>query len=82
MLTAQSAPGAAIDVRTRPTVVKLLTAGDVCAILSRSKRWLERSRLQGRFPAPDYQLGRYPRWKPSTVQAWLDAQSQQAQAAQ
>jgi predicted DNA-binding transcriptional regulator AlpA len=32
----------------------------------------------GRFPRPDLRIGRLPKWKPSTVTAWIDAQSRKA----
>lgn len=49
----------------------LLTVADITAALGCSRRWLEQARAGGRFPVPDCQVGRHPRWRRSTVSAWI-----------
>jgi hypothetical protein len=39
--------------------------------LGMSRRTLERLRASGRFPAPDFWIGRSPRWKRETLVNWI-----------
>ena len=51
---------------------ELLTVDQVCAYLSMDESTLRRHRRLGLFPSPDAVIsGRYPRWKTSTVAAYL-----------
>lgn len=59
---------------TRPApedVDRLLSVADVCAALGCSRRWLEQARHAGRFPKPDAHVGRSPKWRRSTLEAWI-----------
>jgi hypothetical protein len=49
----------------------LLTPTDLARILGVSKRFLERSRSAGTFPAPDVWLGRLPRYTHKSVRAFI-----------
>jgi hypothetical protein len=51
----------------------MLGLDDLATILKCSRRWLERARSAGRVPKPDFMAGRCPRWKPSTIRAWIEA---------
>jgi predicted DNA-binding transcriptional regulator AlpA len=33
---------------------------------------IERLRRAGKIPPPDVMIGRLPRWKPSTIRAWIE----------
>jgi predicted DNA-binding transcriptional regulator AlpA len=54
-----------------PAIESLLSIGDVARALSCSRRWHEQARAAGRFPRPDCRLGRSPRWKRTTLEAWI-----------
>jgi excisionase family DNA binding protein len=53
----------------------MLTIDDWARILNVSRRLVERQRAAGKLPAPDLHIGKLPRWRPSTVRAWLDARA-------
>lgn len=55
-----------------PTIEPLLGISDLAAVLSCSRRLVERMRSAGRLPRPDLFVGRMPRWKAATVRAWID----------
>jgi len=55
------------------TVEKIMSVGDIIAFLGVSRRTIERLLSSGRFPQPDCRIGKLPRWKPSTVRAWIEA---------
>jgi hypothetical protein len=40
--------------------------------LACSRRMVERLRASGRLPAPDFFVGRLPRWRADTVRAWIE----------
>jgi hypothetical protein len=50
----------------------LLSLDDLAAILKCSRRLLERMRSAGKVPRPDFMVGRCPRWKRSTLAAWIE----------
>jgi len=57
---------------TKPVVIEsLLSVNEVAAALGCVRRTLERLRSTGAFPKPDLQVGRCPRWKASTINAWI-----------
>lgn len=59
---------------TKPAAIEaLLSVNEVSAVLGCVRRTLERLRSTGAFPKPDAMVGRCPKWKPSTVQSWIDA---------
>jgi predicted DNA-binding transcriptional regulator AlpA len=49
----------------------LLRQSDLPRVLSCSLRTVERLRVSGKLPRPDLHLGRSPRWKRSTISAWI-----------
>ncbi len=50
----------------------MLSLNDLAAWLNCSRRILERMRSAGKVPRPDFQLGKGPRWKRSTIEAWIE----------
>ena len=61
------------------TIVRLALAGvepalgleDWPVVLGCSRREIEKMKSSGRLPAPDFHVGRLPRWHAATVRAWL-----------
>ena len=53
----------------------LWSARRVCAFLAVSDRWVRRGMACGRFPRPDYRLGRAMRWKRQTIDAYLESKA-------
>ena len=49
----------------------MLGIDDLAAILSCSRRLVERMRSAGKVPKPDFHAGRCPRWKPETIRRWI-----------
>ena len=50
--------------------------------LGLGSRWTVRNRVKdGTFPEPDCYLGDSPRWKDSTVQAWIESLPKERTAA-
>lgn len=47
----------------------------VCGFLSVTDRWIRRNMACGRFPRPDYRLGRAMRWKRETIDAYLESKA-------
>lgn len=70
------------DHRTRPVpqpppdVERMLRIGEVAKILGIARRTFERMLSAGTFPTHDLNLGRIKVWRPSTVQAWIESESQ------
>jgi predicted DNA-binding transcriptional regulator AlpA len=50
----------------------LLSIDDLAAILSCSRRLIERMRSAGRLPKPDIKIGKMPRWRPETIRRWIE----------
>jgi len=50
----------------------LLGIDDLAALLSCSRRLVERMRSAGKVPKPDIHVGRCPRWRAETVRAWIE----------
>lgn len=46
-------------------------AAEVASFLTVSRRTLDRWVAQGRFPAPDYWVNRFPVWRRSSIIGWL-----------
>ena len=58
--------------RTSPVSIEpMLGMDDLAAILSCSRRLVERMRSAGKFPKPDLHVGRCPRWTPATIRTWI-----------
>lgn len=53
------------------TITPLMTRADVAERLATTTRNLDRMVREGRFPRADCVLGRSPRWKAETVEAWI-----------
>ena len=69
----QSEAPAAKPGRTLPASIEpMLHIDDLAALLSCSRRFVERMRSAGKVPKPDIHVGKCPRWKPATIQAWID----------
>ncbi len=59
--------------RTLPAGIEpLLHIDDLAALLSCSRRGVERMRAAGKLPRPDIHVGKCPRWKPATIRAWIE----------
>ncbi len=59
--------------RTLPAGIEpMLHIDDLAALLSCSRRCVERMRSAGKVPKPDIHVGRCPRWKPATIRAWIE----------
>jgi predicted DNA-binding transcriptional regulator AlpA len=43
----------------------------VADFLDIGRRTFERVRAKGEFPPPDLIIGKMPRWKPETIEAWV-----------
>jgi predicted DNA-binding transcriptional regulator AlpA len=56
-----------------PGLEPLLSIVDLAAILRCSRRVVERMRSAGKVPRPDLHVGRMPRWKASTIHAWINS---------
>jgi predicted DNA-binding transcriptional regulator AlpA len=63
---------------TQSTDRLALRLGELAKALGISRRTLERERSAGRFPMPDFKIGKAPLWRPGTVQAWIEEQSEAA----
>ncbi len=50
----------------------LLSIDDLAALLSCSRRLVERMRTAGKVPKPDIKIGKMPRWKAATIRAWIE----------
>jgi predicted DNA-binding transcriptional regulator AlpA len=51
---------------------KMLTAADLCGMLSTSIRTVHRLNSAGKIPAP-VRIGGRPRWRRDEIIAWIDA---------
>jgi predicted DNA-binding transcriptional regulator AlpA len=64
------------EVRRGPTLKAglepMLSLDDLAALLSCSRRLVERMRSAGKIPRPDIHVGRCPRWKPETIRKWIE----------
>ena len=50
----------------------LLSIDEVALMLDISRRHLFRLRSSGEFPEPDAMIGRRERWRPATIDKWVD----------
>jgi hypothetical protein len=57
----------------------LVGPDDIARAWQCSRRLIEQMRATGRFPKPDVMLGRLPRWKVTTIKAWLAQQGGEGQ---
>lgn len=55
------------------SIEPLVTKSDLERILQIDSRTIDRMRSTGKLPKPDLFLSRMPRWKASTVRAWIEA---------
>jgi predicted DNA-binding transcriptional regulator AlpA len=62
--------------RTLPAGIEpMLGIDDLAALLSCSRRLVERMRSAGKVPKPDIKIGKMPRWKPETIRRWIEGGS-------
>jgi hypothetical protein len=52
-----------------------LTLDDWPFVLNCSRREVERMKSAGRLPAPDFHVGKLPRWTAATVRSWMLAKA-------
>jgi predicted DNA-binding transcriptional regulator AlpA len=52
-------------------ITATLTVADLARILQVDRRTVQRLRNARKFPPPDFELGRLPRWFESTISEWL-----------
>jgi hypothetical protein len=60
-------------------LANLVGVDEICSAWGVSRRFLEKARKRGEFPAPDVQLGRHPKWRIETVNSLLVRQNGEAQ---
>lgn len=60
----------------------LYSKAQTCGYISIDDRTLDRWVNLNKFPKPDLYLGRYPRWKLSTINAYLEQKRQECQEKQ
>jgi hypothetical protein len=58
-----------------PRLVNLVGVDEICAAWRCSRRYIERARKRGQFPAPDVKLGRHPKWRVETINALVAGQN-------
>jgi len=66
-----------IDLQPEPPgaghiIEPMLSIDDLAALLSCSRRLVERMRSAGKVPKPDINVGKMPRWKAATIRAWIE----------
>ncbi len=58
--------------RTLPAGVEpLLSIDDLAALLSCSRRLVERMRAAGKIPRAEIKIGKMPRWSAETIRRWI-----------
>ncbi len=57
---------------TGTQIESLMNSSDVLRTLKISRSTLDRLVAHGRFPRPDVRTGRRLKWKPATVQSYID----------
>lgn len=60
-------------IKPAPALEPLLSIEDAARALNCSRRTIEAMRAGGRFAPADCHIGRSPRWRRSTVDAWINA---------
>ncbi len=59
--------------RTLPAGIEpMLGIDDLAALLSCSRRLVERMRSAGKVPRPDIKIGKMTLWKAATIRAWIE----------
>ncbi len=59
--------------RTLPAGIEpMLGIDDLAALLSCSRRLVERMRSAGKVPRPDIKVGKMPRWRVETIRRWIE----------
>lgn len=51
---------------------RMLSIDDLAALLSCSRRLVERMRSAGKVPKPDIKIGKMPRWRVETIRRWIE----------
>jgi len=66
-------PEAARPKRTLPAGMEpMLGIDDLAALLSCSRRLIERMRSAGEVPKSDMLVGKMPRWRAETIRRWIE----------
>jgi hypothetical protein len=60
-------------------LANLVGVDDICVAWRCSRRYLERLRKSGAFPAPDRMIGRSPKWRIEAINALLVRQNGEVQ---
>jgi predicted DNA-binding transcriptional regulator AlpA len=50
----------------------LIGIDDLAVLLNCCRRLVERMRSAGKIPKPDIKIGKMPRWKATTIRAWIE----------
>jgi hypothetical protein len=58
-------------------LANLVGVDEICAAWGCSRRYIERARKSGQFPAPDVKLGRHPKWRVETINALVVRQNEE-----
>jgi predicted DNA-binding transcriptional regulator AlpA len=51
---------------------RMISIDDLAALLSCSRRLVERMRSAEKVPKPDIKIGKMPRWRPETIRKWIE----------
>ncbi len=51
---------------------RMFSIDDLAALLSCSRRLVERMRSAGKVPKPDIKVGKMPRWRVETIRRWIE----------
>jgi predicted DNA-binding transcriptional regulator AlpA len=65
-------PGIKLGLTVAAAITPLLRISDLVRFLVCDRRTIERLRASGKLPRPDLSIGRSPRWRASTIQAWVE----------
>lgn len=64
------------EAQIQSAIEPMLTMADIASIIQTSPRTIRQWRAQGLLPTPDFEHGKTIRWKRSTIDTWIDGQSQ------
>jgi predicted DNA-binding transcriptional regulator AlpA len=56
-----------------PSIDGTLTISDLASLLRVTRRSIDNFRNNGTLPPPDFNIGKYPRWRVSTIEKALAA---------
>jgi len=58
-----------------PAIEPMLSMASIATLMQVSPRTIRQWRAEGYLPSPDLVHGRVMRWRQSTIQSWINAQS-------